>query len=86
MQSQLESLQVKVVLPEGASGANGKPKPVEAAALKKKLEDECNGASGDNGALTSPIAFPMLPIDRYGFLITDKCVALDMGEALILCN
>lgn len=77
MQSHLESLQVKVVIPDGF-GVNGKPEPINTTALKKKLEDKGDGSSGDGMAVTSPVAFPMLPIDRYGFLITDKYVTVFM--------
>lgn len=60
--SQLESLRVQVVVPEGAG----------AAAVAKKQE-EGEAEEGAAVLVTSPVAFPMLPIDRYGFLITDKC-------------
>lgn len=65
MQAQLESLHVQVVVPE--SGGAG--------SLSKKLADSDDGEreDGATAAAASPVAFPMLPIDRYGFLITDKC-------------
>ncbi|TYZ60640.1 hypothetical protein PybrP1_004898 [[Pythium] brassicae (nom. inval.)] len=65
MQAQLESLRVQVVVPEGGG----------AGPLSKKLTDDHDGEHEADGAappVTSPVAFPMLPIDRYGFLITDK--------------
>lgn len=77
MQSHLDSLQVKVVVPDGF-GVNGKPEPIDTTALKKKLKDEGDESSGDGMTVTSPVAFPMLPIDRYGFLITDKYVLVFM--------
>lgn len=72
MQVQLESLRIQVVTPEGAGASSA-----DAAALKKHQQQEQHEYEDEHDGVrslpTSPIAFPMLPIDRYGFLITDKC-------------
>ncbi|KAF1331701.1 Evi5 protein, partial [Globisporangium splendens] len=70
----LESLHVVTVPSESPCAAEtGSNEEEEHNAMVKKME----GEHGDEMSvmatkMTSPVAFPRLPIDRYGFLISDK--------------
>lgn len=64
----LENLHVITVAPEGPGSGD---KLGHDASMTEKMGDENVSAMVK---VSSPVAFPMLPIDRYGFLISDKYV------------
>lgn len=63
---QTAQLNVQVTVPQDSSRED------EAARKSRELEDQ----DAADASVALPIAFPKIPVDRYGFLTTDKCVAL----------
>uniref|UniRef100_K3WL35 Rab-GAP TBC domain-containing protein n=1 Tax=Globisporangium ultimum (strain ATCC 200006 / CBS 805.95 / DAOM BR144) TaxID=431595 RepID=K3WL35_GLOUD len=64
----LKSLHVAVVPPEAATDSEAH----NATVKKMEAEHDDEMSAMTTMVVTSPVAFPRLPIDRYGFLISDK--------------